>query len=102
MFLKTAFSFLAAFALLSLGGPAWADGERGTPAEASVYASREADAPALQEFSGGLLGGLLVAIVAFFSDAVQAIVDLFSGNDAEAAPPGEQGRAPVRERPASA
>jgi hypothetical protein len=93
MFLKTAFPFLAALTLLSLAGSAWADGEHGTQVEATVYASREADAPALQEFSGGLLGGVLAAIVAFVSDAVEAIVGLFCGDDEpETWPPNEQSR----------
>jgi hypothetical protein len=90
MSLKLAFLLLA---VVSLGGPAWADGERGTRAEADVYAARETDSPTLQEFSGGLLGGVLAAIVAFVSDAVQAIVDLFRTEESEAAPSNDQGRA---------
>src|SRR5689334_18822987 len=90
MFLKFSFLFITA---LTFSAPAWADGERGTRAEADVYASREAGAPALEEFSGGVLGGILAAFMAFVSHAVQAIVDLFSGDDPEAPPPGDQGRA---------
>jgi len=94
---RKAFPFLLAVALIgaALCGPARADGERGTRAEAAQYAAREADAPALQEFVGGV-GGIVAAIVAFFSDALQAIVDLFSSDDPEAGvgSPGEQGRVP--------
>ena len=90
-----AIPFAIAVALLgvALCGSARADGERGTRAEAAQYAAREADAPGLQEFVGGV-GGIVAAIVAFFSDALQAIVDLFSSEDAEPGlgSPGEQGR----------
>ena len=89
MVLKSAFLLLT---IVAFSGPAWADGERGSRAEADAYATRENEAPALQEFSGGLLGGLLAAIVAFLSNAVQAIVDLFTEDDPEAAWPNDQGR----------
>jgi hypothetical protein len=103
MVFKTAFPLLALLAIVASAAPAWADGERGTRAEADVYAARESDAPTLQEFSGGLLGGVLAAIVAFVSDAFQAIIDLFCGDDeCETWPPGDQGRAPDAVLPAPA
>jgi len=101
MVLKTAFPLLALLAFAASGTPAWADGQRGTACEAAAYASRETDAPTLQEFSGGI-GALLQAIVAFLSNAIQAIVDLFSDDECEAVPPGDQGRAPAAGLPALA
>ena len=74
--------------------PASADGDRGTAAEAAGYARREAEAPALETFEGGFLGGLVAAIVAVFSGAVEAIIDLFDGDETSpAVPPDRQGRA---------
>ena len=98
---KTAFPLLALLAIVAFNAPAWADGERATTSEAAAYASREVDAPTLQEFSGGI-GGLLHAIVAFFSNAIQAIVELFSCDEPEAAPPDEEGRAPAADLPVPA
>jgi len=89
MVLKSAVLLLTVVAFF---GPAWADGERGSRAEADAYATREAEAPALQEFSGGFLGGLLAAVVSFLSNAVQALVDLFTADEPEAAPSNDQGR----------
>jgi hypothetical protein len=93
MFRKTALLLFTAAAMGALDGPAWAGGERGTRAEADAYAVRETESPALQEWSGGI-GALLQAIVAFFSNAVQAIIDLFSGDDPDVftPPPRDQGR----------
>jgi hypothetical protein len=103
MSLKTALPFLAALALFSLDSAGWADGERGTPAEAASYEAREADDSSLEEFSGGF-GGLLHAIVAFFSNAIQAIVDLIGGgnDDVFTPPPAEQGRGRPEGLPAPA
>jgi hypothetical protein len=101
MFLKTAFPILTVVALIAVGGSAWADGEHGSKAETEAYAARDAEASSLEEFSGGLLGGLLAAIVAFFSDAVQAIVDLFSA-DPDAPPTNDQGRCSPEGQPAPA
>jgi hypothetical protein len=61
--------------------PASADGDRGTAAEAAGYARREAETPALETFEGGFLGGVVAAIVAVFSGAVEAIIDLFGGDE---------------------
>ena len=83
---------LLAFALTA--PPASADGDRGTAAEAAGYARREAEAPALETFEGGFLGGLVAAIVAVFSGAVEAIIDLFSVDEpTPTEPPDRQGRA---------
>ena len=96
--------FLAPFALLAVSfeTTARADGERATAAEARQYESRESDAPGLQEFSGGV-GGLLAAIVAFFSDAVEAIAEFLGiSDDPEAPPAADQGRAAPAPLPGSA
>jgi len=71
---------------LSLPQTVWAGGERGTRQEEQAYAQREADAPALRDFTGGWHGVVIVLVVAAAAIIIVILV-LQHKERREAAPP---------------